>query len=97
MELRIPHKTTQAKARAKVESLLEDAAKKHGHMIHDLQHHWEGHTLEFDFRAAGMKVSGSLEVTAKELVVRAKVPLFAKPFEPKIAHAIEAEAKKHFA
>ena len=96
MEIRVNHHTTRAKARSKVESLLADASAKHGHMIKELEQRWEGDKLSFGFKAAGMKVSGSMEITDRELVIHAHVPIFAKPFEPKIAHVIENEAKTHF-
>lgn len=96
MEVRIPHHTTAKAARSKVESILDEASQKHAHLIQELSHQWAGDTLEFDFKAAGFKVTGSLAVTPNELVIKGKVPLFAKPFESKIVHAIEKEAKKHF-
>jgi hypothetical protein len=96
MKIQIPHHTTRLKARKKVNDLLTDVAEEHAHMVKDLQQSWDGDVLSFQFKAAGFKASGTLEVTDKELLVEGHLPLLARAFEPKIAHAIEKEAGKHF-
>ena len=96
MEIRVDHHTTRTAARAKLETLLDDLAAEHKHIIHDLEHHWNGDMLACNFKAAGFKVSGTLEVTDKELILKGKLPLLAIAFEPKIRHMVEAEAKKIF-
>lgn len=97
MEIAIPHHTTKAEARKKVKSILEELQKKHGHMIHDLDQSWEtDDRLAARFKTAGFHVSGTLEVTDKQIVMRAQLPLFAMPFAGKISHAIEREARDRF-
>jgi hypothetical protein len=97
LKITVPHHTTKAKARKKVESILKELQKKHGHMIQDLEQEWEtDDRLAAKFKAAGFHISGTLDVTDEEIVMKASLPLLAKAFSGKIAHAIEREAKDRF-
>jgi hypothetical protein len=96
MRIQLPHHTDRAKARGKIENLLRDMQTRHGHMVSDLDQHWEGDQLLFNFKAKGFHVKGSLEVTDTDLIVDGKLPMLARPFEPKMKEVIEREARAHF-
>jgi Putative polyhydroxyalkanoic acid system protein (PHA_gran_rgn) len=96
MHIQVPHHTDRATARGKLESLLRGLQTRHGHMVSDLDQHWEGDELLFNFKAKGFHVKGSVEVTDTELILDGKLPLLARPFEPKMKETIEREASTHF-
>jgi len=96
MKLRFPHNTTRAKARRKLEKLLEDLSRKHGDMVSDLDQQWDQDTLVFAFKAKGMSAKGTLDVTDDEIVLNGRLPLLALPFESRIKHQIEQEGRKLF-
>ena len=43
-----------------------------------------------------MKADGTVEVTDSEVIIDGKLPLLAKPFEPRIKNQIEREAAAMF-
>lgn len=96
MQVRFDHETTRAKARTKVEEMLDQVQKQYGHFLSDVDYSWGGDILTFAFNARGMKVKGTVEVTDTEVILEGHLPLMAKPFEPKIAKMIEGEAKNVF-
>jgi hypothetical protein len=96
MDIRVEHHTTRNAARNKLESLLDQLAEEHKNLVSDLVHEWRDDVLNFAFKAHGFKVGGTLEVNDSDLRLKGKLPLLAIPFEPKIRHMIEAEAKKVF-
>lgn len=96
MKLSFPHNTTPARARKKIEKLLQDLSRKHGDMVSDLEQEWDEDTLVFAFRAKGMKAKGTLDVTDEEIVLDGRLPLLALPFESRIKQQIEQEGKKLF-
>jgi hypothetical protein len=96
MRIQVPHHTDRVTARGKIENLLRDMQTRHGHMVTDLDQHWEGDQLLFSLRAKGFHVSGYLEVTDTDLIVDGKLPFLAKPFEPKMKEIIQREASVHF-
>lgn len=96
MNISIPHHTTTAAARARVDEFLVDAKAKHGHMIKDLEQHWEGDVLHFAFKAQGMHVKGTVEVTQEDIVMDASLPIFAKPFEGRIKESIAKQGTELF-
>lgn len=96
MKIKLPHYTTRQKAKQKVEKLLQRMQKQHGHMISDLDQHWEGDVLVFGFKTKGMSTKGELEITDDEVKLAGSLPLLAKPFESKIKKAIEIEADSLF-
>lgn len=96
MEIRVEHHTTKAKARAKLEKLLEEMADDYAGVVHDLEQHWEGDRLAFSFRAKGFKVAGDLSVNDHDLLLKGRLPLLAIPFEPRIKEMMTKEARKVF-
>lgn len=96
MRIHVPHQTTQAIARERVEQHLGHLLSTHGQHAEELEHEWAGNTVHFKGKAKGLSVQGSVEVTDQEIIVDAKLPLIAKPFEGKIRAAIEKEADSMF-
>ena len=96
MNIAVPHNTTQAEARKRVEAKIAELLSQFGDRAEDLSHEWSGDTLRFRGKARGLKVEGTVEVTDREVIFESKLPLIAKPFEPKIRHAVVQEAEKIF-
>jgi len=46
--------------------------------------------------AKGFKANGTVEITDSEVIIDGKLPLMAKPFEPRIKSTIEREAEAMF-
>ena len=69
---------------------------QYGHYLTESQTTWTGHRLEFSGKAKGFVASGTLEITEIEIILDGKLPLIARPFEPKIKSAIEQEAASMF-
>lgn len=65
-------------------------------MIKDLDQHWEGEQLIFSFKVQGMRVQGTVDITPTDIVMDAGIPIFAKPFEPKIKAMVEREGSELF-
>ena len=97
MRIEFPHKTTRARARKIVEDRLKNLQKEHGHHADNVDHQWQGDTLHVAFKAKGMTVKGTLEITDTDVIIDGKVPLIAKPFESRIRSTVEREAEAMFA
>jgi hypothetical protein len=96
MRIEVPHHTDKAAARRKIDETIESMQQQHGHMASDIEKSWNGDTLTFSLRARGLAVKGTLEVTDTELILDGKLPLMAKPFEPRIRASVEQAAKDMF-
>lgn len=96
MKLRFPHRTTPNDARARIESLLDRLQQRHANQLVVTDRHWAGDTLHFAFKARGFPAKGTVTVSDETVVIDGKVPLVARPFEGKIARAIEKEADDLF-
>ncbi|HJT17729.1 MAG TPA: polyhydroxyalkanoic acid system family protein [Thermoanaerobaculia bacterium] len=96
MRIAVPHNTDKATARRKIEDKLEQVLATYGHYLSDSQHRWEGDRLLFSGKAKGMKAEGTVDVTDSEVIIDGKLPLLAKPFEPRIKNQIEREAAAMF-
>lgn len=55
---------------------------------------WEGDTLHFAFTTQGQRIEGQLEVTDKEFVLNAKLPLMLRMFEGRIEKMIQEQGKQ---
>lgn len=92
----VPHHTTKDNARRVVERRLDQLRVQYGSMASEIQESWSDDTLTFSVRARGFTGSGTLEITESEVIVDGKLPLIAKPFEPRIRNTIEREAAAMF-
>ncbi len=96
MRIAVPHRTDKQTARRKVEERLHQLLGVYGQYLSDIDHHWEGDQLVFSGKAKGFKANGTLEVTDNEVIIDGKLPLIARPFEPRIKSTIEREAESMF-
>ena len=96
MRIAIPHNTTKDSARQRVEEKISALLGQFSHHAEDIQHSWTGDTLTFKGKARGLSIEGSVDVTATEVIIDAKLPLMAKPFESGIRQQVEREAEKVF-
>ncbi|PYQ56990.1 MAG: hypothetical protein DMF58_19350 [Acidobacteria bacterium] len=92
----MPHRTDKMTARQRIEERLHQILATYGHYLSESDHHWEGDRLVFSGKAKGMKASGTVEITDSEVIIDGKLPLLAKPFEPRIKNTIEREAAAIF-
>lgn len=96
MHIALPHHTDKATARQRVDQRVGQLLTQYGHYLSDSEHHWEGDTLLFSGSARGFKANGTVEVTDTEVIIDGKLPLIAKPFEPRVRSTIEREASAMF-
>jgi|SRR4051812_18109163 putative polyhydroxyalkanoate system protein len=97
MRIAVPHRTTKEKARKILEQRISQLEKQYGHYASDVEKSWSGDRMDFGFKAKGFSGKGSVEVTDSEVIIDGKLPLIAKPFEPRIKSTIEKEAATMFA
>lgn len=97
MKITVPHNTDKQTARQKIDARLQELLATYGHYLTDIEHRWEGDRLFWAGKAKGLKAAGTVDITDSEVIVEGKVPLLAKPFEPRIKNTIEREAAAIFA
>jgi hypothetical protein len=97
MRINLPHNTDKETARKKINERIAALFAQYGHYLSDSEHKWDGDLLTFSGSAKGFKANGTIEVTDNEIIINGKLPLVAKPFEPRVKSAIEKEASSMFA
>lgn len=96
MRIALAHNTDKSTARRKIEERLEQILATYGQYLSESTHRWEGDRLVFSGKAKGMKADGTVDITDSEVIIDGKLPLLAKPFEPRIKSTIEREAAAMF-
>jgi predicted metal-dependent hydrolase len=96
MRIAVPHNTTREKARRIVDQKLSTLLGQFGHHAKESEHEWTGDTLRFKGKAQGLTIEGTVEITDQMMIVDAKLPLLAKPFEGRIRQTVEHEAEVMF-
>ena len=91
MRITVPHKTDKETARKKINERLAMLFAQYGHYLSDSEHKWDGDRLYFSGSAKGFKANGTVDVTDSEVIIDGKLPLMAKPFEPRVKSAVEKE------
>jgi Putative polyhydroxyalkanoic acid system protein (PHA_gran_rgn) len=96
MHISVPHRTDRETAKRRVAQRLDQLLAQYKHYLSDHESRWEGDTLHFSGAARGFKANGTVAVTDSEVIIDGKLPLIAKPFEPRIKNTIEREANAIF-
>ena len=96
MKLTIPHHGNRQAVRAKIETRLQALMGQYSQYLSDVEHSWDGDRLTMKGSAKGFKAHGTVEVTDSEVIIDGKLPLIARPFEPRIKSTIEKEAESMF-
>ena len=96
MRIAVPHHTTKELARQRIDQRLQSLLSQFGSQANDVDHSWSGDTLSFRGKARGFSLNGTLEVTNDEVIIDAKLPMLAIPFEPRIREAVKREADSIF-
>jgi hypothetical protein len=96
MKVIVPHHTTREEARKIVDRRLGELLAQYGHYASNSQLTWSGDSLDFNGKARGFSASGTIEITDAEVIIDGKLPLIAKPFEPRIKSTVEREAAAMF-
>ncbi|HEX7807459.1 MAG TPA: polyhydroxyalkanoic acid system family protein [Thermoanaerobaculia bacterium] len=97
MRIAVPHRTTKALARTRVEQKIDQLMSQFGGHAEDVTHDWAGDTLHFKGKARGFSISGTVDITDSEVIIDSKLPFMASMFEGRIRHAVEREAETMFA
>jgi hypothetical protein len=97
MRIAVPHNTNRQTARRKITERLQQVLAQYGHYLSEVDQRWEEDRLIFSGKAKGFKTNGVVEITDSEVIIDGKLPLIARPFEPRIKSTIEREAKEIFA
>ena len=96
MHIAVPYNTDRETARRRIDQRLDQLLAQYSHYLTDHEKRWEGDTLYFSGSARGFKANGTVAVTDSEVIIDGKLPLIAKPFEPRIKNTIEKEANAMF-
>ncbi|HYM61238.1 MAG TPA: polyhydroxyalkanoic acid system family protein [Thermoanaerobaculia bacterium] len=96
MRIEVLHHTDKPAARRKIEEKIESMQQQYGHLASDIEKTWNSDTLTFSCKARGLTVKGTLEITDTTLILDGKLPLMARPFEPRIHATVEQAAKEMF-
>ena len=96
MRISVPHHTTREEARQIIEKRLDELHAQHGHYASEVEKNWNGDALEVKVKARGFSGTGKVEITDSEVIIDGKLPLMARPFEPRIKSMIESEAAELF-
>lgn len=76
------HNRTKQQAKAWVDVKLGEMLQRFGDSVSDASHQWQGDTMEFEFRAAGLvNFSGTLAVTDSDFHLDLPFPFLAKSYE----------------
>src|SRR5260370_40418328 len=93
MRISVPHRIDKASVRKRIEERLHQMLATYGHYLSEVEHRWEGDRLVFSAKAKGMKTNGTVDITDNDVIIDGKLPLLARPFEPRIKSTIEKHAE----
>ena len=94
LELSIPHNTTRADARRRLETGIARVLSDHASQVARVEQAWTGDRLDFAVAALGQRVTGELDVGDSAVQVRLVLPWLLARFADRLRPMIEKEARK---
>lgn len=91
LSLEVPHTLTAEEVIRRLEEKFSQARQAYQNRVSDLREEWHGDTYTFGFIAMGMKVAGTIQVTAAAVKVATDLPLAAMLFKKPIEQRVRQE------
>jgi len=91
LKMTTAHALGQEEAVRRLQEKFSVVRETYRDKVSNLDEQWNGNTLSFAFKAAGMKVSGTVTVGAADVQLDARLPLAAIMFKGLIERQIRAE------
>ncbi|MFA5010551.1 MAG: polyhydroxyalkanoic acid system family protein [Ignavibacteria bacterium] len=82
------------KALTRIQNNLPKLKEQHSDGVKDLQESWNGNTGEFKFKISGFKISGTLQVDDKFVLINGEIPFAVLLFKGTIEETIRAKAEE---
>ena len=92
--LTIPHRLSQDEARQRIQTGIEDARRKFGGQIGQLEDHWTGNHVEAQCKVLGQTITGRADVQPDRVVINIDLPWLLSKLVGSIQPQIEAEARR---
>ncbi len=96
MKVSYQHGLSKEQAVARLDQFVSQMLEVYGSQVMEQSRTWQGDELLFPPQTLGFKVSGSALVTDAEVIVDAKLPLLARPFEGELRQRVEAALARAF-
>jgi hypothetical protein len=97
LTLSIPHRLTQAEARARLQKGIAELRAKHGKNLGEIHETWTpppDHHADFRLSAMGQSITGQLDVEPDAVKLSVDLPWMISLFAEKLQPQIEAEGRK---
>ncbi len=89
----VAHTLGQAEATRRLKERFAEAKEEQAGQFSDLEEQWGANSLDFSFKALGIKVKGSVASEPSEVKVRTQLPLAAMMFKGTIEKQLQDELK----
>ena len=89
MRFSYDHGVPKEQAIQALKDLRPHLLSRFGNQVSDLREHWAENVLSMSFAASGFKAAGTLTVEDGSLMLDAKLPWVARPFEGRIKRGIQ--------
>lgn len=94
ISISIPFVIGQDEALRRVKTLLPEVAKEYANNLKEFKEEWTGTACTFSFKGGGVRIAGSIVVSAASVDLAADIPFPASMMASKIDAAIRDRAKK---
>jgi hypothetical protein len=94
MSVDVAHNLSRDEAQSRMKGMLDDLKDQYGDKVTDVSEQWKGDSGTFSFKAMGMNVAGTMNVTDSDVQMRGDIPWAAKPFQGTIEATIRERTER---
>ncbi|MGQ0678450.1 MAG: polyhydroxyalkanoic acid system family protein [Actinomycetota bacterium] len=89
----VPHQLAAEEATRRIKMLLAELREIFGTQISEVDERWNGHLCDFRMKMFLFKIAGSINVGARSVEVKGKMPPGTGRYEPEVRSMIEQRAR----
>ena len=94
MKVRVLYNLDKAEAIKRIKNLLVELQTEYKGQISDVQSSWSNSQANYSFKMNGLKINGTIFVSAIDVVIDGKLPFIAMAFKGQIENVIKQKAKE---
>ena len=92
MKIKVLYKLEKAEAIKRIKNLITELKKEHKGQISEVKEKWNLDKANFGFKMSGFKITGTIVINPKDIIINGKLPFIAIPFKSQIEKTIKQKA-----
>lgn len=94
MKVKVLYNLDKEEAIKRIKKLITELKKEHKDQISEVKEKWNNDKAIFAFKMSGFKITGTISINPRDIIINGKLPFIAIPFKSQIEGIIKQKANE---